>query len=400
MTPNVVLMLNYVKPKESYTTSKQLNKFSDKRDFYSCNKHYNYVSYVQSGSQSTINYVDYSGNNEKSKGIFNQYGLLNEISIKQLKRDLSKTKSCIWHGVISFESDFGNTFCITNEQAIKLMQSKLPRFFNKINLDPKNIVWFAGLHENTDNKHIHFSFFEINPTKFKNKDNKLHYSNGKVSLDAINEFKVEIELGLTDWTNKIALVRENLTQNYKTKFKNNNIALTRRIKTAIDDLSEILAETRLFYGNENIKPFQQDINYITNLIIKSSPSVESAYKDFIKQVLEKESQIRDICRKNKVSCKRFLISKKYVADINRRLGNILLANIQDYRKYKQVKAYKTKNYYIQKRIRKTRRLNLARKLEYLSNAVINEAFRAFDEYQAKLKEMDFKRLVEEGVIEL
>ena len=111
MTPNVVLMINYVKPKESYTNSKQLDKFSDKRDFYSCNKHYNYVSYVQSGSQSTINYVDYSGNNEKSKGIFNQNGLLDEISIKQLKRDLSKTRSCIWHGVISFESNFGNTFC-------------------------------------------------------------------------------------------------------------------------------------------------------------------------------------------------------------------------------------------------------------------------------------------------
>ena len=40
---------------------------------------------------------------------------------------------------------------------------EFPKFFKKAALNPENITWFAGLHENTDNKHIHFSFRQNPP---------------------------------------------------------------------------------------------------------------------------------------------------------------------------------------------------------------------------------------------
>lgn len=39
------------------------------------------------------------------------------------------------------------------------MQSELPKFFKSAGLNPDNIEWFAGLHENTDNRHIHLISF-------------------------------------------------------------------------------------------------------------------------------------------------------------------------------------------------------------------------------------------------
>lgn len=156
--PNVNLFLGYVD-----NLDKSVSKDLEARRFYSSNKEYDYVKYVNTGSKEKLDYVAYSGNNEKSKGIFNENGLLNAEQIKELRTNLRTTKSTIWHGVISFTEYFGNVNCDTYEKAYELMKSQLPKFFKNANLDPENIVWFAGLHENTDNKHIHLYFLKKSP---------------------------------------------------------------------------------------------------------------------------------------------------------------------------------------------------------------------------------------------
>ena len=74
--PNVNFFIGYVDnlrgkaPNDAY-----VQENLEARRFYSSGKDYDYVKYVSSGSKEKIDFVEYSGNNEKSTGIFNENGL-------------------------------------------------------------------------------------------------------------------------------------------------------------------------------------------------------------------------------------------------------------------------------------------------------------------------------------
>ena len=102
--PNVNFFINYVDCLSGKFEDKEfmeLNK--EARDFYGSKNTFDYVGYVNKGSKEKIDFVAYSGNNEKSHGVFNQNGLLNDEQIKKLRTKLRQTKSVIWHGLVSFE---------------------------------------------------------------------------------------------------------------------------------------------------------------------------------------------------------------------------------------------------------------------------------------------------------
>jgi len=126
--PNVNFFIGYAKPQSRKDVMKGENVGTE-RDFYSSNQSRDYVEYVNSGSKEKIDFVEYSGNKEKSHGIFNADGLMEKSEIKELRNELKQTKSVIWHGVISFTEEFGNTYCDTTEKAIAMMKVEMPKFF-------------------------------------------------------------------------------------------------------------------------------------------------------------------------------------------------------------------------------------------------------------------------------
>ena len=68
-SPNVFCQVYYLENEKSLAKNKiREEKYGKKRKFYSCNNRNNYVDYVQSGSKRGLDYVEYSGDNEKSTG--------------------------------------------------------------------------------------------------------------------------------------------------------------------------------------------------------------------------------------------------------------------------------------------------------------------------------------------
>ena len=153
MPPNVLTRGHYYEPNDP------------KRAFYGSGQKDDYLAYMDKGIKSTksIDYLDYTGNEEKSSGIFNANGVLFKEDKKALRESLRKTESIIWDVVISFEEQYGNKNMYNAEQAQELLRKILPKFFREIGFKPENITWYAGLHTNTDNQHIHLSFFENEP---------------------------------------------------------------------------------------------------------------------------------------------------------------------------------------------------------------------------------------------
>ena len=132
-----------------------------KRDFYRSAQKDDYLGYINKGVQSTkaIDYLDYTDDGEKSSGAFNAEGLLTKPQKKELREKLRRTQSCIWDMVVSFEESYGKSNLTDATAARALLLKTLPKLFRATGLNPDNITWFAGLHTNTDNRHIHVCFF-------------------------------------------------------------------------------------------------------------------------------------------------------------------------------------------------------------------------------------------------
>lgn len=393
--PNVNFFIGYVDnlrgkaPNDAY-----VQENLEARRFYSSGKDYDYVKYVSSGSKEKIDFVEYSGNNEKSTGIFNENGLMNEQQIKELRAKLRKTNSPIWHGVISFTTEFGDNFCNTYEKAYELMKAEFPKFFEKAHLDPNNIEWFAGLHENTDNKHIHFSFFEKSPYRTKIHGQELLFSDGFIPIEAINSFKVSAEMRLLNINKEIAYARESLTLEFKKIAKNGDYMKDFR------SLAFILPKTgRIGYDSANMEQFRPQINLIVSTIINADKDLRKKYSNFERFLSKRDNELIKAYEKIKVNYNDKLLHDKCLADIYRRLGNIVIkAAIELYTDEKKLER-ETKNRLIAKRIDKLKRKALIRKCMQLNDMVNREIISAFQEYLDKLEEANFKRLKEEGYLD-
>ena len=387
--PNVNLFLGYVD-----NLDKSVSKDLEARRFYSSNKEYDYVKYVNTGSKEKLDYVAYSGNNEKSKGIFNENGLLNAEQIKELRTNLRTTKSTIWHGVISFTEYFGNLNCDTYEKAYELMKSQLPKFFKNANLDPENIVWFAGLHENTDNKHIHFSFFEKEPLRYKQSSRFKQFSDGYIDIDAINQFKIDIEKYFISRNFNIFENRKEITNLLKKSF--NDGAYMNKINKLIIVLP---VKGRLSYDSENMAEHRPMIDNIVKSIIVSNPELKRKVSDFEHILSKRDTELLKAYAKIKVDCSDKLLYEKCMKDLCRRLGNIVILAAKDIKTKQNKFNYETRNRLILKHIEKKKRKILINKCMQLNDLVNKEIVNAFAEYRERLEEANYKRLREEGYLE-
>lgn len=387
--PNVNLFLGYVE-----NLDKSVSKDLEARRFYSSNKEYDYVKYVNTGSKEKLDYVAYSGNNEKSKGIFNKNGLLNAEQIKELRTNLRTTKSTIWHGVISFTEYFGNVNCDTYEKAYELMKSQLPKFFKNANLDPENIVWFAGLHENTDNKHIHFSFFEKEPLRYKQSSRFKQFSDGYIDIDAINQFKIDIEKYFINKNFNIFENRKEITNLLKKSF-NDGVYMNKINKLII----VLPVKGRLSYDSENMAEYRPMIDNIVKSIIVSNVELKRKVSDFEHILSKRDTELLKAYAKIKVDCSDKLLYEKCMKDLYRRLGNIVIFAAKDIKTKQNKFNYETRNRLILKHIEKKKRKILINKCIELNDLVNKEIVNAFAEYRERLEEANYKRLKEEGYLE-
>lgn len=388
--PNIVLLLQYVQNDSRIKGNSVLNrKYAERRKFYSCTSKFNYVSYTHTGSLEKVDYIQYSGDFEKSSGVFGANGLMDEGEIAELKDELRNTDSVIWHGVLSFEEKFGKAYMTGYEDAYRLMKTELPRFLKDAGLDPKNITWYAGLHENTNHAHIHFSFFENEPSRYSAKDSKnLHFSDGNISKRYMRNFKIRAEQRLTDMTAEIHKARQGtadllrdvlFTKECKCKY---NGAIGEMLLELKDKLPK---EGRFSYDSENMIPLRPLVNRIVDTVIKSDRLLYKRFNRFCAEVNKKDADTVRILKANGVpesEWQDFLRTDKYLTDLYRRLDNHVISAARYFSKLSL--PYKKQS--IVKAMKKKARLGLLAQCAFMTINIEEEAFKAFREYLRKLEE--------------
>ena len=390
--PNVNFFINYVNSMKGRNSSdKYLKEHLEERRFYSGNQDDDYVKYIIKGSNEKLDYVEYSGNLEKSHGIFNENGMMKSEDIKELRQALRTTDSPIWHGVISFEEEFGHTYCSSSEVAYNYLKKELPKFFKNAGLNADNIVWYAGLHENTDNNHIHISFFEKAPIRSKQGSNRRHFSNGLIPIKAINKFKVSSEIALLKLTDDVILNRKTLTHEMKMRLK------LGEFMNNINSLMYVIPkERRIAYDSENIKPYKTQIDMVVNSIIRANKDLQKRFNDFEKFLVKRDNEIINAYTKIHVDYSDKLLHDKCMEDIYKRLGNIVLQTIKDIRINQQKVEYETNQRLALKRIEKNKKKIILDRCMRLNDLVNQEIVKAFQDYRDRIDNANYKRLQEEG----
>ena len=379
MTDNIVFICKYYKPSDKYN-AKQEDKIR-KREFLSCNGSYNYVSYVDTGSVTSVpkDYTEYVGNSEKSCGVFSAKGLLNDDEKRELREMLRNTQSCIWDCVISFREEFGDEYCRDYEQAYNFLKKELPKFFTRAGLDKDNIVWYAGLHENTENKHIHISFFEKEPQFMKN-NKTLSYHSGKIPKDVLITSKLVFEKALTNKTAEIVKLRKDLKEEFNGS--TNIFEMTRSLKRKFLKLySQIPKTGRVSYDSENMEFLKNVVDKLTESIIYSSKEMKLKYIDYKTKI----SNLKNWQNKNYKHIPDKYNPDIYHKDLLRRLGNKTIQTALEIGKIKDrldsITTHTKRDRFFKKKQRK-------RQLEYL--------FSCLDYYkqQEQYEMIEFQRFLE------
>lgn len=388
--PNVVYKQEFFLPNYKDKTNQ------DKRNYYSSNKYDDYLKYVATGIKDLekLDFVEYSNNSTKSSGIFNQNGLMSKEQIADFRKNLRETKSVIWSGIISFEEDFGKKWCCCYEQAYELVKNELPKYFKRAGLNPDNIEWFAGLHENTDNRHIHLLFFEKEPQRMRNKEK--HFSRGYISNNAMDFLKANIELSATGFKAREKEIRLRLTKSVKERL--NNVSGLKLKQMLLDLANQFPEQGHTFYDSDNMRKLKPNIDNISNYIISHNVDITIYKNDFDDLVSEKQKLVDSYCKRNGVDKPQQNLSEKYTKDLYRRLGNLVIESAKSLKGQEIERLKLNAKYVVQKRMQKDKLWKELEHCMYLNLKCEYEAIKCFQDYMKKLEEMRIKTLIDEGYL--
>ena len=400
--PNVLFSIGYAPNNETLSRLRVVKaKYITERKFYSCQQNNDFLKYVNQGMKEG-DFLGYAGNPEKSSGLFGAGGLLTAKQIKELRQMLRTTDSNIWHAVISFTEEFGERYMTSYEDALELLKAELPKFFKSIGIAEDNVVWYAGLHENTDNQHIHLGFFEKEPRFIKERGG-VRYRFGAIGEDAMDKFRIGIEERLTDVGFDLKRSRRNLTETAtNTLFHINGVnSEERELKRRLLALYRALPTSgRISYNSKHLDGLRSQIDELTTYILRTNPSLRQAYMMFCSDLARFDANRKRICEDQKIEdIEKYLVADKYTKDIYRRLGDkvIKAAGAIKRKSDKEVRLCKTD--LAKKRVEKQNRAYLLERAARISAGVDDEAIRCFEEYRRRLARAEYNRLVEEGEIE-
>lgn len=197
---------------------------------------------------------------------------------------LRNTGSCIWDCVISTEEFFG--------------KEKL----NDIKED--NVTWFAGLHENTDNRHIHLCFFQNRQQKWEQKEGKkrhsgTHWHKPKLLQPSFEQFRFACLNFLVEREKYQSLIDMRGIRDEMTKARIEDEPSDKRIRRALYDVFRELPE----HGLKGIRYMSKELNPETRLavnlavdeIIGRTPKLRERYDAIYTRLSERDNRIRRGC---------------------------------------------------------------------------------------------------------
>ena len=268
-------------------------------------------------------------------------------------------------------------------------------------MDYENVNWFAGLHMNTDNRHIHLSFWEKEPTHFRQRHSELCYHSGPLTKGSINRMKIQMEEELNGNDYHFDSYRRNITELAGKQLRlNKNDSNDLKLKRKLIELSRKLPAGRIAYNSLNMVELVPLVDDITNLIIDSNPVLANEFKKLRDDLALKDKEITNICKSQNVEPDDYLLRNKFLSNLYKRVGNKVIKYAKDYDYKMQLENKSEAAQRVERAKGKAERKKLLKRTLQLKRQCDYEATEVFDEYRRLLEKAEYDRLVEEGVIKL
>lgn len=360
------------------------------RAFYNGTAQYSYFDYTENDKKVVIDEKEQKINKnymEKTSGVFNKNGVLTAQEKAELAKKLRETKSIIWHGFISFDDKTSPMF-ETQDKCIDFIGKTFDTYIRENGLNKDNIEAFFSLHQDTDNRHIHFCFFEKEPhynskgvLTYRRKgtfgdkigeEYRMYGTDEKVEKGTKGARKVNIydDKGrdcflyvandyIEDNKHLFGVERENTKKIIEATEPEMLTSFTyTELRRAFIALGRELPKTgRLSYQSENMKPYRKQVDAVVKLMVNNVPLIRQQYEKTIKAIYATETSARKICEQEELAFERVAQPKirKYNEDYSVVLGNQVIriakaARFDEFSKGKETLAN-----------------NLARKIEAKNN---------------------------------
>lgn len=268
------------------------------------------------------------------------------------KRDIKENKKIdengfVWNLVISFPPDFAiNNGLITKTDFSDLTKHIMPSLITDMNLKIDNISWYASLHRNTKNPHIHLLIHEYKKTA----------TTGFIPKYAVHNIKSNIANYLIDNTNFYELrdkefsnIAGSISLKELTKVKGQKLysdSFRKGLNNKLLSFYSSLPKTgRLQYNSKNMNAYRPELNEIIKYILMHD-SVKYNYANYIKLLEVHQKELNSLYGMTSDNKK----EKYYNDQLNRlysKIGNEILSN---YKKYQAMDLMMREKSFLKKHI--------------------------------------------------
>lgn len=390
-SPNILLRVHYYEPK------------SEKRGFYASERtNSDYLGYMDKGHRSGkySDYMDYQGNREKSSGVFDGNGLMDEKKKSEFRKELKETLSVIWDMIVSTEEEYGKEKLSSWKSAMELIKAELPKFLEDNHMSIDNVGWCGALHENTDNRHIHLLLFEKKVECFDPDTKKKRFHQGTLNKLSMEDFKIRMEQRLDGHEHSFHRYRDKLLAMEKERLEevDDKAVYSKDLKSMLLELYRKAPKGPYGYRSKKADPIRPLVDSITTYMLTGDESSLLLFMELLGKLKKRDEEVKRICQRDKIDPSPHLLAEKFKEDLYRRCGNEILGYI---RKADTMESKIGNGDATRKRRwdEKRRRGYLFSKAMKLDGLVSQERISVFDEYRRALQNAEYQRLKEEGVIE-
>ncbi len=250
-------------------------------------------------------------------GAFNLGGAMTKKEFDDWVEGARKTPGTIWHGILSLPALQSRR--VGYEDMEKFVRQTFGGFLKKAGFDPNNIALLCAMHENTEHKHIHFTFYEKAP-KYRDKNGELHYrKKWNIDKQALVEYRMTATAYLDEHKRDLSKYRDAVVRSLR------GVPTDKELYVDLCELAAKLPKSgRLQYNSENIEPYRKDIDKVVQMLLRKSPEAMKAHKEVLSEIARRGRELKETGSKSDYV-------KRLTAEYKSRLGNVVLGMVKNFR---------------------------------------------------------------------
>ncbi len=312
-----------------------------------------------------------------------------ELFKSDIKRYFSKDGDLAWMPVTSFKDYFTaeQYGLMKEEDYAAVFQKVLPKFFSKVNMDPKNMIWWFDYHTNKSHPHTHLVFLEKEKTRrrgtFTKKD--MNYFKGMIISEA--EKRMDLLKGITVDNSGILRQKNLLRRELKDAALSRSILLqdnmiNKKIAMLFKKMDSELDGGRLQLGSYNMRKYRKAVDSLAEDIL-NHPEVIDKKEEFMNTL-----KAIGLSTSEKLGNNYSIIEDIEIKKLKKEIGNKILSMKKDF----QLKEFYDSNDF--SKVVEKGKMSL-KNIQHSRGNVISFAVGRLNEKVASLKKIQEREDIEE-----